>query len=81
MLCNTAGTEQWINKLTWSGLQGFKYATRKPLYIDGHKTQTQAFVKSYGDFSLYYILNAGLMVPSDNGEMGLKMLGEIINVT
>ena len=81
MLCNTAGTEQWINKLTWSGLQGFKDATRKPLYIDGQKTQTQAFVKSYGDFSLYYILNAGLMVPSDNGEMGLKMLGEIINVT
>ena len=80
MLCDTVGTEQWINKLTWSGLQGFKYATRKPLYIDGQKGQTQAFVKSYGDFSLYYILNAGLMVPSDNGEMALKMLGEIINV-
>ena len=80
MLCDTVGSEQWINKLTWSGLQGFKYATRKPLYIDGQKGQTQAFVKSYGDFSLYYILNAGLMVPSDNGEMALKMLGEIINV-
>ena len=80
MLCDTVGTEQWINKLTWPGLQGFKYATRKPLYIDSQKGQTQAFVKSYGDFSLYYILNAGLMVPSDNGEMALKMLGEIINV-
>ena len=81
MLCDTVGTEQWINKLTWSGLQGFKYATRKPLYIDGQKGQTQAFVKSYGHFSLYYILNAGLMVPSDNAEMGLKMLTEIINAT
>ena len=81
MLCDTAGTEHWINKLTWSGLQGFKYATRKPLYIDGQKGQTQAFVKSYGHFSLYYILNAGLMVPSDNAEMGLKMLTEIINAT
>ena len=81
MLCDTVGTEQWINKLTWPGLQGFKYATRKPLYIDSQKGQTQAFVKSYGDFSLYYILNAGLMVPSDNGEMALKMLTEIINAT
>ena len=81
MLGGTAGTELWINKLNWSGLQGFKYATRKPLYTDCQKTQTQAFVKSYGNFSLYYILNTGLMVPSDNGEMGLKMLGEIINVT
>ena len=81
MLCDTVGTEQWINKLTWSGLQGFKYATRKPLYTDGQKGQTQAFVKSYGHFSLYYILNAGLMVPSDNAEMGLKMLTEIINAT
>ena len=81
MLCDTVGTEQWINKLNWSGLQGFKYATRKPLYVDGQKAQTQAFLKRFGDFSLYYILNAGLMVPSDNGEMALKMLAKIINVS
>ena len=81
MLCDTAGAEKWINKLQWSGMQGFNYATRKPLYVDSKKAQTQAFLKSYGDFSLYYILNAGLMVPLDNGEIALKMLEEIINVT
>ena len=80
MLCDTTGAEKWINKLQWSGLQGFNYATRKPLYVDRKKAQTQAFLKSYGDFGLYYILNAGLMVPADNGEIALKMLGEIINV-
>ena len=60
MLCDTVGTEQWINELNWSGLQGFKYASRKPLYVDGQKAQTQAFLKRFGDFNLYYILNAGL---------------------
>ena len=60
MRCDTVGTEQWINELNWSGLQGFKYASRKPLYVDGQKAQTQAFLKRFGDFNLYYILNAGL---------------------
>ena len=81
MLCNTAGAEKWINKLQWSGLQGFNYARRKPIYVDGKKGQTQAFLKSYENFSFYYVMNAGLMVPLDNGEMALKMLGEIIDVT
>ena len=81
MLCNTAGAEKWTNKLQWSGLQGFNYATRKPLYIDGKIGQTQAFLKSFKNFSFYFVMNAGLMVPLDNGEMALKMLEEIINVT
>ena len=79
VLCNTRSAEKWIEKLEWSGLPAFNVATRKPLYVDGQKGQTQAFVKSFGNFSLYYILNAGLMVPFDNGPMALKMLEEIIN--
>ena len=81
ILCNTAGAEKWINKLQWSGLQGFNYARRKPIYVDGKTGQTQAFLKSYENFSFYYVMNAGLIVPLDNGEMALKMLGEIINAT
>ena len=81
MLCNTAGADKWTSKLQWSGLQGFNYATRKPLYIDGKIGQTQAFLKSFKNFSFYFVMNAGLMVPLDNGEMALKMLEEIINVT
>ena len=81
MLCNTVGAEKWTSKLQWSGLQGFNYATRKPLYIDGKIGQTQAFLKSFKNFSFYFVMNAGLMVPLDNGEMALKMLEEIINVT
>ena len=80
MLCNTASAEKWINKLKWSGLQGFIVADRKPLYVKGKIGQTQAFPKSYENFSFYYILNGGLMVPSDNGPMALEMLGEIITI-
>ena len=79
ILCNTGSAEKWIEKLKWSGLPGFHVATRKPLYVDGQIGHTQAFVKSFGKFSLYYILNAGLMVPLDNGPMALKMLDQIIN--
>ena len=79
IICNTGGAEKWIGKLKWSGLPGFDVATRKPLYVDGQIGQTQAFVKSFGNFSLYYILNAGLMVPIDNGAMALKMLEKIIS--
>ena len=80
MICDTPGAETWINKLEWSGLRSFNEATRKALYVEGKKGQTQAFLKSYENFSLYYIMNAGHMVPSDNGPMALKMLEKIINV-
>ena len=79
ILCNIGSAEKWIKKLKWSGLPGFYIATRKPLYVDGKTGQTQAFVKSFGNFNLYYILNAGLMVPLDNGPIALKMLEQIIN--
>ena len=79
ILCNIGSAEKWIEKLKWSGLSGFNLATRKPLYVDGKIGQTQAFVKSFGNFNLYYVLNAGLMVPLDNGPMALKMLEQIIN--
>ena len=62
-------------------MQGFDYVTRKTLYVDSKEGQTQAFLRSYGDFIFYYVLNAGLMVPLDNAQMAFKMLGEVIIVT
>ena len=35
--------------------------------------------KAYMNLELYYILLAGHMVPSDNGEMALEMVERIIN--
>ncbi|XP_057291726.1 retinoid-inducible serine carboxypeptidase-like [Hydractinia symbiolongicarpus] len=78
MICDTPGAELWIKKLTWPGLNNFLNARRTPLYVEGKGQQTQAFLKSYENFSLYYIMNAGHMVPTDNGEMALQMLSQII---
>jgi len=79
MICDTPGAEKWINKLKWPGLSTFKSTPRKPIYLPETGKNTQAFVKTYENFSLYYIMNAGHMVPSDNGPMALQMVDEIIN--
>ena len=79
MICDTPGAELWIKKLVWPGLHNFLDSKRKPLYVVGK--QTQAFLKTYKNFSLYYIMDAGHMVPADNGPMALAMLEQIIAKT
>lgn len=79
MICDTPGAEAWIRKLEWSGLQMFQNSPRKALYLPGQTGNTQAFLKSYENFSLYYIMNAGHMVPADNGPMALQMVDQILS--
>lgn len=74
MICDTAGAEQWIGKLTWDHIQDWFVSRRDPLYVTSKGRDTQGFVKKYKNFQLFYIMNAGHMVPSDNGEMALKMM-------
>lgn len=80
MICGTLGAESWIAKLDWSGLLQFLNSSREPLYAPSKlaKKQTGAFVKSYKNFELYYILNAGHMVPINAPEMALEMLRNIL---
>ena len=79
MICDTPGAEKWIQKLKWEGLNNFWNTPRKPIYLSGEEGKTQAFLKTYDNFSLYYIMNAGHMVPADNGEMALLMVDQILN--
>eukprot|EP00794_Sanderia_malayensis_P005523 gene5523-6208_t len=79
MICDTAGAELWLRKLTWPGMEKFFQALRKPVYLKGDVTRsTAAFLKQYAHLKLYYILKAGHMVPSDAGEMALQMLSQVI---
>lgn len=80
MICGTLGAESWIAKLNWDGLSQFLNSSRKPLYAPSKlaKKETGAFLKSYKNFELYYILNAGHMVPIDAPEMALEMLRMIL---
>ena len=80
MICDTIGAEDWIAKLDWDGLPAFKATSRVPLYTpSGFKSRdTAAFYKAYMNLELYYIMKAGHMVPSDNGEMALEMVKRVI---
>ena len=81
MICGTLGAESWISKLDWDGLPKFLNSSRKPLYAPSKLAtkDTGAFLKNYKNFGLYYILNAGHMVPIDAPEMALEMLKNILN--
>lgn len=83
MICGVLGAEQWINKLSWDDLPQFLNSSRKPLYAPSklEKKETGAFLKSYKNFELYYILSAGHMVPIDAPEMALEMLKNLLKVT
>lgn len=80
MICGTLGAESWIAKLNWDGLPQFLNSSRKPLYAPSKlaKKETGAFLKNFKNFELYYILNAGHMVPIDAPEMALEMLRMIL---
>lgn len=80
MICGTQGAEKWIAKLDWDGLPEFQNTNRVPLYPpSGLKDKnTGAFYKAYKNLELYYIMKAGHMVPSDNGEMALEMVKQVI---
>ncbi|XP_063443920.1 retinoid-inducible serine carboxypeptidase-like [Mytilus trossulus] len=72
----TPGTEKWITQL---GIYKDYYnATRQPLY-DPYTKLTTAFYKSVKNFSVYWILDAGHMVPMDNGNAALEMVKRIIS--
>ena len=53
------GTERWVQRLKWPGLQKYNNASRQQM--KSGKTPV-AFLKQYDNFSFYWILDAGHMV-------------------
>ena len=78
MICGTSGAEAWMPKLKWKYINDFLNSERMAIYTDGKPGETQAFYKKYRNLHMFYIMNAGHMVPSDNAEMALKMLNMLI---
>ncbi|XP_016285820.1 retinoid-inducible serine carboxypeptidase [Monodelphis domestica] len=74
LIVDTIGQEAWLRKLKWPELARFNEEKRKPLYVNPGSYETAAFYKSYKNLAFYWILKAGHMVPSDQGEMALKMM-------
>ncbi|XP_072502878.1 retinoid-inducible serine carboxypeptidase [Notamacropus eugenii] len=74
LIVDIIGQEAWLRKLKWPELTTFIQKKRKPLYVDPGSYDTSAFYKSHKNLAFYWILKAGHMVPSDQGEMALKMM-------
>ncbi|XP_074079757.1 retinoid-inducible serine carboxypeptidase [Macrotis lagotis] len=74
LIVDTMGQEAWLRKLKWPELTTFNQMKRKPLYVNPQSYDTSAFYKSHKNLSFFWILKAGHMVPSDQGEMALKMM-------
>ncbi|KAK1383082.1 Carboxypeptidase [Heracleum sosnowskyi] len=78
LICSTKGTEAWVEKLKWEGMQTFLSMDRTPLYCGGEKG-TKGFTKSYKNLHFYWILNAGHYVPLDQPCVSLNMLDSILH--
>ncbi|KAL2765290.1 retinoid-inducible serine carboxypeptidase precursor [Daubentonia madagascariensis] len=74
LIVDTMGQEAWVRKLKWPELPKFNQLKWKALYSNPKSSETSAFVKSYKNLAFYWILRAGHMVPSDQGDMALKMM-------
>lgn len=79
LICATIGTEAWVQKLKWQGLQEFNSIRRTPLYCNG--SETKGFVKSYKNLRFFWVLGAGHFVPADQPCIALNMLELVINST
>jgi len=69
--------DNWIKKLKWSGLYSFLDAPRISYIFDSSAPAPSGYSKTFKNFSLWNVLNAGHMVPYDNGEMAFKMFETI----
>ncbi|XP_025217357.1 retinoid-inducible serine carboxypeptidase [Theropithecus gelada] len=74
LIVDTMGQEAWLRKLKWPELPKFSQLKWKALHSDPKSLETSAFVKSHKNLAFYWILKAGHMVPSDQGDMALKMM-------
>ncbi|ELK01699.1 retinoid-inducible serine carboxypeptidase [Pteropus alecto] len=74
LIVDTVGQEAWVRKLKWTELPKFNQLKWKPLYSEAKSSETSAFVKRHENLAFYWILRAGHMVPSDQGDIALKMM-------
>ncbi|XP_029456561.1 retinoid-inducible serine carboxypeptidase isoform X2 [Rhinatrema bivittatum] len=79
LIVDTVGQEAWVKRMKWPQLEQFIKQKWKALYVSPFSTDTAAFYKAHENFAFYWILKAGHMVPSDQGDMALKMLRMVTN--
>ncbi|KAK9300872.1 hypothetical protein QLX08_006578 [Tetragonisca angustula] len=63
LIVDTPGTLRWVEKMQWKNANSWHRSARTALVVKGI---IEGYVKSYGNFSMYWINRAGHMVPKDN---------------
>ncbi|KAK3090480.1 hypothetical protein FSP39_012196 [Pinctada imbricata] len=76
LIVGTPGTEQWVETLKI--FPDFFAVKRSPMK-DSKTDVVCAYKKTLKNFSFYWILSAGHMVPQDNGNCALDMVKQIIH--
>lgn len=76
LIVDSIGTENWVDSMNWSGMTNF--ISRDKEVFRGGFGAPRAFVKKEKNFSFYWILKAGHMIPSDADTVATEMLKDII---
>lgn len=63
LICATPGTVKWVNNMNWYGSEQYKKAARDGIGVNGI---LEGYVRSFDNFSMYWINRAGHMAPRDN---------------
>ncbi|XP_046389551.1 retinoid-inducible serine carboxypeptidase-like [Ischnura elegans] len=74
LIVDTPGTLKWVNNLQWSGSGSWQSASRNPVVAGGY---IEGFSKKYDQLSMYWVLRAGHMIPTDNPNGGIEVLRQI----
>lgn len=77
LICDTMGTEQWLDRLYWSDMPTWRLQDRN-WFFAANPGQTSGFYKQWRKFQFFWILRAGHMVPLDNPSAALHMVQMII---
>uniref|UniRef100_A0A0L8H0S5 Carboxypeptidase n=1 Tax=Octopus bimaculoides TaxID=37653 RepID=A0A0L8H0S5_OCTBM len=75
LIVATLGTEKWVADLDIS--MAFKN-TKRRILVDPITQTVMGYKRSLKNFSFYWILNAGHMIPSDNPTGALQMVKLIL---
>lgn len=77
LIVNSIGTEAWLNRLTWPGMNKWTSSAKQP--FASKVGNPKAFVKKQGNFAFFWILQAGHMIPSDQIDVSVEMLKNVIS--
>ncbi|KAL7635558.1 UNVERIFIED_CONTAM: hypothetical protein RMT77_014627 [Armadillidium vulgare] len=72
LIVPSMGSENWVRELKWPGMSSWAKTKRIPLLSDNNVTS--GYYKKFKNFSFFWILKAGHMVPLDAPSTAYKML-------